>query len=172
VEKKQEIGEGFGRICGKDSRTPIPVEQNQMVKTGVLKGPVEKAVREALAKEYGQAFGSERVPLGTKSNGSMATYEVDAISEDKKIIAAIYAGKRQMRGSTLNKLWKDVYFLTYIESLEAGTKVETRLLVFADEDSAESFRRRADGKYDPAVIRIVDVQLPSDVEEMRKEALK
>lgn len=101
----------------------------------------------------------------------MATYEVDAVSDDKKIIAAIYSGERRMKGSLLNKLWKDVYFLLLIENIEKGINVEKRLLVFADGETADRFREKAEGKYHPDVIEIVDVKLPPRLDRERKRFL-
>ncbi len=144
-----------------------------MAKTDVLKGRIEEGVRKELAKRYGQQFLSEKVPLRTKSNGTgtMATYEVDAVSEDNKIIAAIYAGSRSVKGTLPNKLWKDAYFLLQIKSVERGVLVERRLLVFADKNTADSFRNMADGKYDPGILEIVDVRLHPSLERERKRAL-
>lgn len=142
-----------------------------MAKTDVLRGRIEEGVRKELAKRFGRHFLSEKVPLRTKSNGTIATYEVDAVSEDNKIIAAIYAGSRSVKGTLLNKLWKDAYFLLQIQSVERGVLVERRLLVFADKNTADSFRNMADGKYDPRILEIVDVRLHPSLERERKRAL-
>jgi hypothetical protein len=142
-----------------------------MTKANLLRGQVEEAVRRKLTKRFGQPFHSQKVSLHAKSDGSIATYEVDAVSDDKRIIAAIYSGERRMKGSLLNKLWKDAYFLLLIENVESGIAVEKRLLVFADRQTADRFREKAEGKYDPNIVEIVDVRLPPRLDRERRKLL-
>lgn len=128
-----------------------------MADTTLLKGPVERFVRDQLAAEYGAAFSAEFLPLVTGG-----THEFDAVSADLRVVASVKSASGITSGGRfpsgkVNSAIAELYFLTLVAA-------SVRLLVLTNPDFYELFRTRLDGRLAKG-IDLKLVKLPAELME-------
>ncbi len=111
----------------------------------------------ALPKMFGQPFEKRFLSVGTKSNGSPAEHEFDAVSEDGTIVVSIKAltGKTAGGRNPSGKI-KDAYAELMFLGLAQAAK---KYLVLTDKNFFQLFHRQSDGKR-PLGVELMLILLP------------
>jgi hypothetical protein len=133
-----------------------------MADTRLLTNQVEEYVRTELARQFGRRFEKKALVLSQRSDGSDATHEFDAVSEDGRIVAAIKSSSGKTSGGRLPSgkiaaAYKDLYFLSL-------ARAERRFLVLTDPEFHAIFIGNCDGKL-AAGIEVLLIPLPADLKE-------
>ena len=123
---------------------------------------VEPYVRKELGKLYPEhSFAEKSLRLGRKRDGSFATHNFDAVSEDGTIVATIKSGGWQTSGGKnpsgkIGQIFQSLYFLGLVDA-------EVKLLVLTDEEAYQGFSRGTDGKLAKDV-QVTFIPLTTDLE--------
>lgn len=100
-----------------------------------------------------EALGVELAPQ-TLSMGESARVELDGCSEDRTILAELYAHIGETKGAQRHKIAKDILKLVAVEA-ERGQRCR-KILGFADESAARYLRGRS---WLAAVVQALEVEI-------------
>jgi hypothetical protein len=139
--------------------------------TRLLKNQVERYVRGALEKEFGQQFTTQVLIVGKRSDGFPASHEFDAVSADGRIVAGIKSssGKTSSGRRPSGKIaaaYKELYFLSLVDA-------ERRILVLTDPEFYKIMENDCDGRLAPGLELMLiplSLELASQVQTVHKTA--
>ena len=132
---------------------------------------IERWVRDfELPKRFKQPFEKKRLPIGTKSNGTPATHEFDAVSGDGKIVVSVKASSGKTTGGKgpsgkIKDSYAEVFFLSRLQ------KRDKRFLVLTDREYYELFKKDSDGKI-PEGVEMMNIEPPEHLAEEVHKARK
>lgn len=127
-----------------------------MANTELIKSKIHPYVRDWLEKEYGVAFGRNRLPL----RGCEGLHYFDAVSSDGRIVAEIKTASGRTSGGKhpsgkRASAFEQLYFLSLAQA-------ETKLLVLTDPEFFEIMKAKTTGMV-PANITLLACPLPPEL---------
>lgn len=128
-----------------------------MANTRLLTNQVEDYIRTELARQFGQPFQKQFLPISQRLDGSQAMHEFDAVSADGTIVAGIKSASGKTGGGRrpagkIASAYQELYFLSLV-------RAERRILVLTAPDFYEILRKDCDGKL-AAGLELMLIELP------------